>query len=395
MNKGHNLIIIGSEEWWESNGTCPRGASLARTFSQHPKIEKVLIVNCPRSLIGRLKNKLRKEKDIETIYPVTLKKRGLSVMRLNPKLFMLNTTTFLPEFDNPISTNERADLAKKMSLLIKEFGFDNSILWILNPRITDIARKIPFKLRIFDTIDNLLLHHLTQKFYYKIKEAYAWVESNADLICILCENQKDMFLNKEKMFLLPNGVDNSFFADTLIRPSDIENICSPVVLYVGILQDRIDINLMLQVVKLLPDHQFVFIGPEILKGYFDILKLQPNVHFLGIRKHDLIPSYIKYSDVCIIPHKINKFTDSQNPLKIYEYLAAGKPIVSTSIAGTENFKDYIYIANEPVSFASAIKQAIAENSGILEKERIKAASINSWNSRVDRVMTKIDELLQK
>lgn len=393
MSKGVDLIVIGAEEWWEAKGIRPRGASLARAFGASDKVEKVLLINCPRSLPGRIKSLLYGERQIEAIYPVMFKKSGFSVMQVSPKMVMINTTVLMPESAGFFAGISRKMLTKRLCALIKDLGFEDNILWVLNPRIIDIAKAIPSRIKIFDTIDNLLAHPQAQKFYRKIKKAYEWVESNADLICIISDKQKTMFSDTLKLCLLPNAIGSEFLQAVRTKPADIGAIRHPMIIYVGVLQERIDVALMEGVAKLLPNHQFVFIGPDVAPRYFKTIRQISNIHFIGPRNYDSIPSYISCADACMIPHKVDSLTNFMDPLKIYEYLACGKPIISTPVAGTENFKKYIHIADNSEAFAAAIKKALSENNVSLEKERKTQALLHTWDTRVEVAMGKIGEIL--
>jgi glycosyltransferase involved in cell wall biosynthesis len=242
--------------------------------------------------------------------------------------------------------------------------------------------------RIFDTEDNLLLHPQNRRFYGNIKKGYTWAGNNADIIFLLSDRQRVMYPAHAapRFFIMPNGVDDIFLRKDTRVPPDINSIKRPQAIYVGVLQERMDVELMERVIRSLPEYSFIFVGPEIVKSYFDPLKSMQNVRFLGFKDYKSMPAYINSADVCIIPHKVNRFTDSQNPLKIYEYLACGKPVVSTSVAGTDDFKGHIYLADDAVSFADSIRRAVAENSGLREKERREAARQNTWDIRIENMI---------
>ncbi len=384
--------MAGLEESFETEGLGNRSTSLAKALSRHESVEKVLIINCPRAWGGRLCERRLGRKRVEELYPVIRNGAGFSVMRLTPKLYMLNTTVFFPETSGFFSEIERKWAGKRIARLAKKLGFEKDVLWITNPRMVDIVSEVPSRLRFFDAIDDLRLHPQLQKFSRSIRKTYEWVESQTDFICIAAEAQRGMFPKNTNLFLMPNGVDGIFLSGELPKvPLDLARIPKPVVSYVGALQERIDVGLVSAIADTLPNAHFVFIGPELSPSYFETLKKKPNVYFLGPKRFEEIPAYIHHSDVCVIPHKIDAFTRSMNPLKIYEYLACGKPVVSTPVAGVEPFKPYITLADDPAAFSQAIRRAVSENSSSLEEERKRAALEHSWDKRVDTVIGKIHE----
>lgn len=389
-----NIVMIGSEEGWVVKGRGTRGIFFARAFARSPRVDKVLMINCPRSFLGALNDKSEGWNRADSICPVILRHKMGSVVSLGPKLYMLNTTTMLPESSGGFASAERRWLAVEILQMIEKMGFKKGVLWVLNPRMVDIAKEIASDIVVFDAIDDLLLHPQARRHFAKIKDGYRWIEENASLICHPSKKQVSMFSAKEKLFLLPNGVEDIFLEEGMALPSDISKIGRPRVVYAGALQERFDIGLMAGVVKMMPDHNFIFVGEEFKGNDFGPLKKFSNVRFLGHKSYSSIPAYLAGADVCIIPHKVNKFTDSQDPLKVYEYMAAGKPIVSTRVAGTEDLEG-IYLADDAVTFAGAIKRAMAENSPSRGKERRAAALMHSWDSRADMVLSKIVELLSK
>jgi glycosyltransferase involved in cell wall biosynthesis len=246
---------------------------------------------------------------------------------------------------------------------------------------------------IFDAIDNLLVHPQLKKFHAKVRQSYDWVAAHADLIVVASEKQKEMFPTNENIFVLPNAIDAALLSpEPRACPPDLGALRAPRVGYVGVMQERIDIDLITRVAELLPDHRFVFIGPELTPSYFDALRQKPNVHFLGVKHYGEIPAYLRHCDVSIMPHRVDAFTNSMNPLKIYEYLAAGKPIVSTPVAGTELFGEHVYVAKDAQAFAASIRKAIAENNSTLEESRRRAASAHTWERRVDDLLDKIERM---
>jgi len=127
-------------------------------------------------------------------------------------------------------------------------------------------------------------------------------------------------------------------------------------------------------------------GPVWKKAKTDRLKKMPNVHFLGpISYHDL-PELYNYFDIGIIPHQITKFTKSMNPLKMYEYLACGLPVVTTPVAGTDQFRKFIKVAETRTDFIAALKHYLADPGDQVEKEkRRQAVRGHSWQNRLDRM----------
>ena len=116
----------------------------------------------------------------------------------------------------------------------------------------------------------------------------------------------------------------------------------------------------------------------------ELLKL-PNVHHSGPVPYPALPRLTSCFDCAFIPHRVDTLTQTMNPLKLYEYLASGLPIVSTPVPGSEQFQDLIATAVSPEECISAIEKELAQNSPELRKRRIHMAEQHSWNARVETI----------
>jgi glycosyltransferase involved in cell wall biosynthesis len=390
-----DFVILGSEESCAVNDFGYRPLIFARELSRSGRVGKVLIINCPISLPRRMINAVKSARGIERFYDVISKNMMASMVKINDKLFMLNLTSVLPESNGRILRAESDMHYRNIFRALKNIGFDDFILWIVTPRIIDIAMMINSRLKVFDAIDDLRAHPQMKKYQDRIEKAYRRIEDNVDLICIASSGQHGMFSDTAKTFLMSNGVDRAFLKFTgAIPPADIENLPRPIIGYVGVVQERINVNLMEEVARLLPDHTFVFVGPVRNSPYFGALMRHKNVHFLGIKPYAQIPAYISSFNICMIPHEINVLTESMDPIKIYEYLACGKAIVSTSVAGTERFRELIYLANDAKAFSESIKQALSEVDEELPNRRKLAAAQCSWNNVILKLLSRIDMVLK-
>lgn len=387
MSPKIDFVVIGSEESCVITDFGYRPLIFAKALSRSGYVGKVLVINCPVSFLGRMAGILRRRGRVEDVYPVKIKKVRYSVVKMDAKLSMLNLSSIFPDSGSLFSRIDSGLHAKNITRVLNELGFSDFILWIASPRMVDMAAKIHSTIKVFDAIDNLLAHPQMSRSYGRIKKSYRWVDDNADLICIAAEGQRKMFTNSSKLFLLPNCVDSVFLdAKKSEMPFDVKDVAKPTAGYVGVLQERMDVQLIEETAKRLPDVNFVFVGPIKSKPYFEILMKYRNIHFLGIKRYSEIPDYIRYFDVCIIPHKVNEFTNSMDPLKIYEYLACGKPIVSTPVAGTERFKEHIYLAKTPAEFADALKRAFSTDSEKMSADRISLALKHSWDNAISNMI---------
>jgi len=282
--------------------------------------------------------------------------------------------------------NDVQNLIKKLKMQ------ENLVLWSFNPIFSDLFGRIGEKLVIFDTVDNWAEHASYIAHKNELLKNYKAVSEKADIIFTVSEELIDFYKSlgrSENVYWIPNGVEVGHFAKTIIEEKSHLKIKKPIIGYVGTVQERFDFDLFEYLAKENQDKNFVIIGP-VWKGVLEkaksLKKKHKNIWFLGRKNYAQSPQYLKQFTVAIIPHKINHFIKSTNPMKMYEYLACGLPVVSTRGAGVDMFKDYIYITNDFKNFSHYIDLAIKENSEELRQKRINAVKDHSWESRVKKML---------
>jgi polysaccharide pyruvyl transferase CsaB len=178
--------------------------------------------------------------------------------------------------------------------------------------------------------------------------------------------------------LARNGVDFEFYCQPHAAANDV-HVPKPVIGYFGAIADWMDLDLVRNAALARPQYSFVMVG-QVFRD--DISKIDlPNVHLLGNKPYAEIPSYLEHFDVCVIPFVLNEVTRATDPVKLYEYLARGKPVVATAMAELDACADLIYIARDPAHYVEQLEQAVLENDPALRKRRIEYASGNTWEQR--------------
>ena len=140
----------------------------------------------------------------------------------------------------------------------------------------------------------------------------------------------------------------------------------------------------------LPNVNFVIIGPISEKSVVEKTRSFSNIHLLGTRIFSDIPSYLSQFDVCLLPFQVNELIRYVDPVKVYEYLSAGKPAVVPKYDEILKFSKYVYISDSAESFYQNVLKALSENNEALKDQRIKFASENTWSIRA----AKVNELLK-
>lgn len=188
---------------------------------------------------------------------------------------------------------------------------------------------------------------------------------------------------------LPNAADPALFCkayhEVLAQPKEFSGITKKVIGYVGNIEQRLDYELVKKIADVHSDKLLFLIGP-LSSDEYKAWRLDevPNIIFTGGKQLEDLPAYLQNIDCAIIPFRCNKLTRSIYPLKINEYLAAGKPVVTTNFSeAIQDFSKVIYLAKDHDEFLSLIDRAIAEDEREKAAERLSVAARNSWTSRVD------------
>lgn len=192
----------------------------------------------------------------------------------------------------------------------------------------------------------------------------------------------------EKVEYFPNGADVSMFKEActnkLPKPAELENIKTPIIGYTGAVCQRMDYRLLEKVAKANPDKTIVLVGPRKDKTFSPInLEAIPNIVFTGPKTIDVLPAYLQHFDCTIIPFVYNNFTAGIYPLKINEYLAAGKPVVTTNFSeDIASFGEHVYLSDTHEDFVKNVNRAIERNNEAIANERTEVAEENDWSRRV-------------
>jgi glycosyltransferase involved in cell wall biosynthesis len=270
---------------------------------------------------------------------------------------------------------------------MRKLRINRPIIWVICPAACDIALRME-KLKLvylrtdryeeYPNVDRGMICKYDQR-----------LKTKADITVFVSQHLFEQERNScKKAIYLDHGVDFEMFAtaeDDKDVPEDVANIESPIVGFFGGIDDHtFDVEFVKKVVDLLPQMSFVFVGNVSVNC--DGLLSKKNVWMLGQKPYEQIPHYGKCFDVAIMPWKQNRWIEACNPIKLKEYLALGKPTVSTPFAELHRYRDVVYQAKTPAEFANCIREAIKHNDLKLVARRRKKVKSSSWGSRAEQVL---------
>lgn len=300
-----------------------------------------------------------------------------------------NTANLMIINDNLHILQPRVQSIEAIAKLLPQFIKNNqvSIGWFYSASFSALLDSFKFETIVYDCMDELTLfkgapEHLIHQEKYLM--------ANADIVFTggksLYESKKQ---NHPNVYCFPSSVDESHFAQALNGieiPKDISNLQAPVVGYFGVIDERIDLHLLHETALKLPNVSFVMIGP-LAKIDESELPKEDNIYYLGMRSYNELPNYIKGFDVAMMPFALNDATKYISPTKTLEYMAAGKPIISTKIKDV--VRDYSICVNL-VETADEFAEAITD---LFDKRDQQSMSLEyfdilkntSWDSTANKM----------
>jgi glycosyltransferase involved in cell wall biosynthesis len=282
--------------------------------------------------------------------------------------------------------------ASLLGNFVKDIG--SCIAWFYSPTYVHLLDAFSFRLVVYDCMDELAAFKGASE---NLPRYEARLLNEAQVVFTggksLYEAKRQMHQN---VHCFPSSVDEKHFqmasSPTLNVPADLLAIQRPIVGYYGVIDERIDFDLLARVAADLPAVSFVMIGPFAKINPADVSH-PSNVYFLGKRTYEELPSYLKGFDVAMMPFAMNESTRFISPTKTLEFMAADKPVISTPVPDVvRDYKDVVLIAATPAEFSNGIELLLREN-GQQRSERSShyrnILARTSW----DATVTEMGELM--
>lgn len=288
-----------------------------------------------------------------------------------------------------------------LSRQVRRLGMRDVVFWNFQPAMPGVASAVKPAVKMFHLIDDF---SGTPYWWENAKHLLAREgESAREADVVVCTGRKLVESRRKynsNIHFVPEGADVASFgraADPeLAVPEGIASLPGKVVGYVGVIDFRLDVPLMERMAREHPDWSIALVGP--VKGDtqdMTALRAMANVHFYGRQDLSDVPSFVKGMDVCLLPYILNDFTHHIFPLKLYEYLAAGKPIISSAMDEMVPFDGReLVVARSHDEFIAAVARAIELETPELAAERREMARNQSWDDRVEQISDILEPWLE-
>ena len=288
-------------------------------------------------------------------------------------------------------------LRNNLNDLIDEYGIQDFIAWYYTPMMLGWSDHLEPVAVVYDCMDELSAFKNAPQ---ELRDREAQLMAKADLVFTGGRSLYEAKREKHKsVHCFPSSIDADHFARALSAIDDSQDQASiphPRIGFCGVIDERADLELLSTIADLRPDWHYVMIGP-VVKINEEDLPRRENIHYLGGKKYDELPDYIAGWDVAMMPFALNDSTRFISPTKTPEYLAAGRPVVSTPIRdvvrpyGEEGL---VHIASTPEQFVTAIEVAMAENSDDRMKSVREFMKEMSWDKTHMNMSDLINEVIE-
>lgn len=371
MLTGKTLVLLSAVPW---SGLYARPQQLATRFANMGV--KVLFVDPAGSFLSPLK-----QPDIP---------RSSSVRKVTPNIVVLTPPLLMPAGYawSPINLLNQKLLWRSICSAARQVEWKIDMVWTHLPGTADLPTDLPL---VYDCVDDhvafsqisyLWRSSVVDRLERKLLQRAWRVLASSELLLAKCLQVRG------DAALVGNGADVQHFAAATQGHSGILEFNHPIVGYYGGIGPWIDLELIAEAATSRPDLSFVMIGP--VDSAVTLPVRAPNLHFLGFIPYQALPKYLADFDVALVPFKNNDVTQGVNPLKLYEYFSAGKPVIVADIPELVRWRPLVYVADTAVALLDGVGKALQESTE-LKTARQRVAEENSWEAKVSDILRLLGE----
>ena len=340
------------------------------------------------SLLAPLRDKAAKPSLTAYKKPGERVKDNITVYRLPPVLPFFNKFRFI----NRLNQKRMARFVRRK---MRENGFENPILWVYSPVTADLVDQVPHSALVYDCVDR---HSAYGGFMdpQLVGAMELELAGKADAVFATADSLAERLRKaKPDARFIPNGANFERFVQASQPqpvPEDMQEIPHPIFGFVGALQTCIEYGFVETAARAHPEWSFVWIGNEKPGADLSALRQLANVYFLGVKPNEKLPEYLAQFDACLNLFAESELSKDVSPLKFYEYLATGKPIISTLQPDQVlQYTPIIHIAATAQDFISCCEQALRDTQPERVSARIEEGRKSSWDARVREICAVLEE----
>lgn len=326
-----------------------------------------------------------------------LAKALILIKRVHKNIYVWSPLVLPAHKNKIISKINKLSFSLSYKIISIYLNIQKPLLWTYSPLTTLFFNLKNFSKTAYHCVDEISEQPYMPKLLIQSKET----ELLKQVDCVFVTS-KSLLNSKKKLnkhtYYFSNVVDFSHFNQAQTcqfkKPDDLIDLKGPIVGFIGAISHyKLNFEIINHITSKLDKIQFVFIG-KVGEGEPSTLELnkKKNLHLIGPKHYDLLPKYLKFFNAAIIPAAVNSYTKNMFPMKFFEYLAAGVPVVSTKLHSLQDFEDYYYSALSPEEFEKQIQASLQTSQSFINKaiELSKNYTYESRNKKMLDILNKLD-----
>lgn len=311
-----------------------------------------------------------------------------------PNIWVYHTPQFAPlTARQPYATLTRALREAPLRLVLRWLGLRRPLLWLFNPTLGDQVGRWDEQLVIYHVVDEYSAYTRDAEVRAELVASERELLTKADLVLVTSRSLLEAKQNpRRNVVWVPNGVDAAAFSSAGADPT-LAGLKRPILGYVGAINPKLDLELLLEVAEVHGDATLLLVGPldtRVNLATWEQLLARPNVHYAGVRPAAAVPTTVAACDVGLLPYARSRWTEHINSLKLNEYLAAGLPVVGVDLGMVDGARELVYVARDSGEFVRQVHRARAETDPARREARRRYAAAQDWSLRVEAISQHVE-----
>jgi glycosyltransferase involved in cell wall biosynthesis len=348
---------------------------LAKALITHRRVRRVLVADLMRSLPIKLVRDLLSSPDPAGEFPVDAHARLVQPVRLRR-----SDPTSIGGVRRMAAAYDRA-LARAAARM----GMSEPAVITAHPLLAGFAELAWARAVTYYAIDDWAAYLPRRRWWPAFRASFAALRVRRRRVAAVSETLLERLAPTGPGVVIPNGLKPTEWIGDPTPPGWQRDLLRPLLLYVGSLDGRLDIAALLAIARARPEATVVLAGTVLDADHLRPLRGEPNVEIHSQLSRSAVTGLIRVADVGLIPHLRTPLTEAMSPLKLYEYLAGGLPVVATDLAPMRGVDPRVLLVGAGGSYPAAVEAALARGIAA-ENERLTFVQTNSWEARHERLL---------
>jgi glycosyltransferase involved in cell wall biosynthesis len=397
-------ILCLSSQLWEDGMWTNKQHVMSRIAQQH----RVIYVNFGNQHLGPFLTRAASEDPDARLGYHNVWRRPF-VRRIHPSLEIVDVWSahWFYRFAHGHPVRVQNEFEHRLTVVrrwLREQRIGDAVVWVYHPGYGASVASLPHRLILYDCVDEYSA-------FPEFKNSADWIRRRERELCSVADvvsctapalYEAKRELAPGRTHLVHNVGDAEHFERAMDKatpvPADLGGAARPVIGFIGAVSDyKLDTDWLIALAEARPAWTVALVGPTgVADPGTDVSKLAalPNVKLLGHRPYAALPGYLKAFDVAVIPYRLNDYTRSVFPIKFFEFLASGRPVVISALPAVREFWGSVRVAETSDDFIRQCDAALANDTPEAQERRVALARQNSWPERVRKLLGLVEGALR-